>query len=144
VIISNELLSQKHLQHKIATDFGMSIRVNPEQRNANDSIRVNLDGDSNVISSNDLHSAKDSEHKISTDFGIVIRFNPEQRNANDSIRVNIDGDSNVIISNDLFSEKHSEHKISIDFGITTVLISPKYRINSRPLFVSRNVCSTRK
>jgi hypothetical protein len=71
--------------------------------NENDSIRVNVDGDSNVIISNLVHSEKHSEHKISTEFGISICINPDEANANDSIRVNVDGDSNLIISNDLHS-----------------------------------------
>jgi hypothetical protein len=54
-----------------STEGGISICFNPEQRNANDSIRVNIDGDSNVIISNDLLSEKHSEHKISIDFGIT-------------------------------------------------------------------------
>jgi hypothetical protein len=56
VIISNLVHSEKHSEHKISTDFGISIRFNLAEANANDSIRFNVDGDSNVITSNDVHS----------------------------------------------------------------------------------------
>jgi hypothetical protein len=56
VISSNDLHSAKDSEHKISTDFGISIRFNPDLSNVDDSIRVNIDGDSNVIISNDLHS----------------------------------------------------------------------------------------
>jgi hypothetical protein len=57
-----------------STDFGISIRFKFDEANADDSIRINLDDDSNVIVSNDLHSEKHRSHIISPDFGITTNF----------------------------------------------------------------------
>jgi hypothetical protein len=73
---------------------------NDENENADDSIRVNDDGDSNEIDSRDPQYEKHREQRISTDFGRIIDRNDDSENADDSIRVNYDGDSNEIDSRD--------------------------------------------
>jgi hypothetical protein len=51
---------------------GIPIDLSDESENANDSIRVNRDFDSNEIEESDLHDKKQNEQRISTLDGITI------------------------------------------------------------------------
>jgi hypothetical protein len=77
------------------------MHVRPVEENTDDSIRCNIDPDSNMIVFNDSQEEKHSEHKMPTDFGISICSNPDEENTFDSIRCNLDSDSNVTF----FSER---------------------------------------
>jgi hypothetical protein len=51
---------------------GIRIDSSDECENANDSIRANLEFDSNEIDESDLHDEKHDTPRISTLFGIII------------------------------------------------------------------------
>jgi hypothetical protein len=78
----------------------MTIRLNPDDENAEFWILINREFDSNVISSSDSHDEKQEPPRISTDRGISIRFNPDDENADFSILIKHEFDSNVISSSD--------------------------------------------
>jgi hypothetical protein len=75
---------------------GITIDSSDENENADDSIRVNCEFDSNEIDESDLQSEKHDEQRISTFLGIKIDSRIEYKNAFDSIRVNCEFDSNEI------------------------------------------------
>jgi hypothetical protein len=79
------------------------ISIKPVRKNANASIRDNLDLDSNVTEESDPHSMKHFSPKTSTDEGRMISIKPVLTNANPSIRDNLDSDSNVTEESDLDS-----------------------------------------
>jgi hypothetical protein len=97
---------------------GITIDWSDEDENAFDSIRVNLESDSNVIVESDQQFEKHHEQIISTFRGITIDWSNENENASDSIRTNFESDSNVINESNLQPEKHDEQRISIFCGIT--------------------------
>jgi hypothetical protein len=76
--------------------LGITINSSDECKNADDSIRVKREFDSNVIDESDLQFEKHSEPTISTFCGIMIDLSDDDENANDSIRVKCEFDSNVI------------------------------------------------
>jgi hypothetical protein len=67
-----------------------------DDENADDSIRVNRDSDSNEIDESDLQSKKHDEQRFSTVRGIMIDSSDESEKAIDSIRINLPSLSNVI------------------------------------------------
>jgi hypothetical protein len=79
----------------------MTIESSVANKNAEDSIRFNDDGDSNEIDKSDSQCEKHDDPRISTEHGIKIDSSFEDENASDSIRFNDDGDSNEIDENDL-------------------------------------------
>jgi hypothetical protein len=88
-----------------------------ELKNAFDSIRVNEQSDSKLISRSDSQNEKHCEPRISTRRGIRIDLIDEFKNASDSIRVNEQSDSKLISRSDLQFEKHREPRISTRRGI---------------------------
>jgi hypothetical protein len=58
VISSSDSHDEKQESPRISTDRGISIRFNLDDENAESSILINREGDSNVISSSDLHDEK--------------------------------------------------------------------------------------
>jgi hypothetical protein len=72
----NDAHRAKQYSHKISTDAGISISINPAPRNAYFSSRDNLDHDSNITEVSDTHPRKQHSHTISTDAGITISINP--------------------------------------------------------------------
>jgi hypothetical protein len=81
-----------------------------------DSVRDNLDIDSNVTKESDLHSEKQSASKTSIDEGRMISIKPVPTNVCTSIRDNFDSDSNVIEESDPQQKKQLEPKTTIDEG----------------------------
>jgi hypothetical protein len=67
---------RKQLSHKISTDAGITISINPLRLNTCFSIRDNLDHDSNVSEVSDSHRAKQPSPKTSTDAGTTISTKP--------------------------------------------------------------------
>jgi hypothetical protein len=63
------------------TESGMQIRFKADPKNAENSIRVNCESDSNVMTSSDLHNERQESPRISTDFGMSIRFKADSENA---------------------------------------------------------------
>jgi hypothetical protein len=84
--------------------FGIIIDSSDDPENANDSIRVKCEFDSNVIDESNLQHEKHSNPIISTLFGIIIDSTDEDEIANDSIRVKCEFDSNVIDESNLQHE----------------------------------------
>jgi hypothetical protein len=80
---------------RCVTHNEISIIVNPEQENANSSIRCNFDPVSNATDRSDLQDQKHDLHKTSTFPGIIMLRKPVQENAHSSIRCNFDPVSNV-------------------------------------------------
>jgi hypothetical protein len=58
--------------------FGITIVANPEEENADSSIRCKFDPDSNEIDESDLQDEKHDLHKCVIDDGITIVVNPEE------------------------------------------------------------------
>jgi hypothetical protein len=71
VIDSSDLQESKHELQRISTDDGITIDFNPDERNADSSIRINLDPFSNTIDSSDLHKSKHDLQRISIEHGIT-------------------------------------------------------------------------
>jgi hypothetical protein len=84
---------------------GIRIDSGDDDKNADDSIRVNRDSDSNEIEKSDRQCEKHCEQRISTVRGIMIDSSDEDENADDSIRVNRDSDSTESDESDLQDEK---------------------------------------
>jgi hypothetical protein len=72
VIDESEQQSEKHDEQRTSTLRGITIVRSDDDENAFDSIRVNLDSDSNVIDESDLQSEKHDEQRTSTLRGITI------------------------------------------------------------------------
>jgi hypothetical protein len=108
---------------------GITIDSSDDSENALDSIRVNLESDSNVIDESDLHFEKHDEQRSSTFRGRTIDSSDDFENALDSIRVNLESDSNVIDERDLQHEKHDEPRIAREQGIVISAELEKLRIN---------------
>jgi hypothetical protein len=72
VIDESDSQFEKHVEHRISTLLGMNIDSSDEDENADDSIRVKCEFDSNVTDESELHSAKHFELRISTFRGIMI------------------------------------------------------------------------
>jgi hypothetical protein len=85
VISQSDLQSKKHLSQRISTRRGIIIRDNDEFENANDSIRVNDDSDSNVISQSNLQLQKLDSLIVRTHRGMTICEIEHMSNANESI-----------------------------------------------------------
>jgi hypothetical protein len=96
---------------------GITIDWSDEDENANDSIRVNCEFDSNVIDKSDLQFEKHFDPRISTFLGSKIDWSDEDENTSDSIRVNCELDSNIIDESDSQNEKHFDSRISTFLGI---------------------------
>jgi hypothetical protein len=75
---------------------GITIDWSDEDENADDSIRFNLEFDSNEIDESDLHCEKHDEQRLSTLRGMTIDWSDENENADDSILFNPEFDSNDI------------------------------------------------
>jgi hypothetical protein len=82
--------------------------------NAGDSIRDDLDLDSNVTGESDLQSEKRPSHNTPTDEGIMISTKPVRLKISFSIHDNIDPDSNVTEENDRHKEKRPSPKTPTD------------------------------
>jgi hypothetical protein len=78
----------------------MTIDSIDEDENASDSIRANLDPDSNKTEENDLQAEKHDEPRISTLRGTMIDRSDEYVNASDSMCLSFDSDSNEIDDSD--------------------------------------------
>jgi hypothetical protein len=78
--------SVKITMSKTATHYGITIDVNPPQRNAHRSISSILEPLSKRTDSSDSHFAKLCLSRTTTDDGMTIDFNPLSLNANSSIR----------------------------------------------------------
>jgi hypothetical protein len=87
VIDESDSQHEKQPDPKISTFLGIKIDWSDEDKNANDSIRVNRELFSNVIDESDLQDEKHSDPRISTLLGIKTDWNDEGENASDSIRV---------------------------------------------------------
>jgi hypothetical protein len=72
VIDESDLQGAKHSDPRISTLLGIKIDSSDEAANKPDSIRVNREGDSNMIDENDSHHEKHSDPRISTLLGIKI------------------------------------------------------------------------
>jgi hypothetical protein len=68
----SDLHFEKHFEQRISTLFGIKIDWSDEDENANGSIRVNCEFDSNVINESDLQFEKHFDPRSSTLFGIKI------------------------------------------------------------------------
>jgi hypothetical protein len=96
VIDESDLQHEKHEEPRISTFLGINIDSSDECENANDSIRVNREFDSNEIDESDSQNEKHLDPKIVIFLGINIDSRDECENANDSICVNREFDSNTI------------------------------------------------
>jgi hypothetical protein len=72
VIDESDLQCEKHLDRRISTFRGIMIDLHDDDENAENSIRVNREFDSNVIDKSDLQNEKHFGPRISTFFGIRI------------------------------------------------------------------------
>jgi hypothetical protein len=72
VIDENDSQLEKHDEQRSSTFRGITIDSSDEYENAFDSIRVNLESDSNVIDESDLQFEKHDEQRSSTLRGITI------------------------------------------------------------------------
>jgi hypothetical protein len=79
---------------------GISMNLSDEPENAEDSIRINREFDSNEIYENNLQDEKHDDPIISIFRGISINLSDENENANDLIRINREFDSNEIHESD--------------------------------------------
>jgi hypothetical protein len=84
-----------------------------EYENANDSIRVNREGDSNEIDESDVHFEKHSGPRTSTLLGIKIDWSDEPANAHDSIRINREGGPNESEESELQLTKHFDPTLTV-------------------------------
>jgi hypothetical protein len=151
VIDESELHLWKHFDPRISILQGIKIDWSDEYENANDSIRIKREFDSNVIDESDSQHEKHFDPRISTFLGIKIDWSDDPENASDSIRVNCEFDSNTI---DLSAKSffpwlsepadQCEFRKRIEFGIqtrrisallceqsVTVLIEPLFTITRR-------------
>jgi hypothetical protein len=72
VIDESDSHSEKHSDPRISTLFGIKIDSSDEYENADDSIRVKCEFDSNVIDESDSQDEKHFDPKISTFLPISI------------------------------------------------------------------------
>jgi hypothetical protein len=72
VIDDSDLQLEKHDEQRISTLRGITIDRSDEDENANDSIRVNLESDSNVINESESQFEKHDEQRSSTLRGTTI------------------------------------------------------------------------
>jgi hypothetical protein len=89
----------KHDDPRISTFRGISIDSSDKLENADDSIRINREFDSNEIDESDSQPLKHNP-RISTFRGISIDSSDKHENAYDSIRFNREFDSNEIDESD--------------------------------------------
>jgi hypothetical protein len=122
VIDENDVEYEKHDEQRISTFRGIIIDRSDEHENASDSIRINLESDSNVIDESDLHHEKHDEPKISTEREIVIFDELEKLRINlcDTISIK----NAFIISKIVFPDS-----IEIESIVTSANADPS--INSR-------------
>jgi hypothetical protein len=85
---------EKHDESRISTFRGISIDLSDEYENADDSIRINREFDSNEIDERDLQQKKDDDPRIATFRGISIDSSDEFENASDPIPINPEDNSN--------------------------------------------------
>jgi hypothetical protein len=128
-IDENDSQHAKHFEPRISTLQGMTIDLSDDCENAEESIRINCEFDSNEIDENCWHHEKQDEFNISTLCGISIDLSDDCENADDSIRVNCEFDSNEIDESDLQNEKQDEPRIETLAGIITCESVTKLRIN---------------
>jgi hypothetical protein len=88
-----------------------------DNKNADDSICFNDDGDSNETDERDSQTEKHDVPRSSTEHRIKIDLRFECENARDSIRFNDDGDSNEIDESDSQYKKHDDPRILTNPGI---------------------------
>jgi hypothetical protein len=96
VIYTLKNTMNKEFQHSMESKIDLS----DDSENADDSIRVNREFDSNEIDKSDLQFEKHDEQRISTLDGITIDLSDKYENTFDSIRVNYEFDSNEINESD--------------------------------------------
>jgi hypothetical protein len=96
VIDESDLQNEKHFDPRISIFLGIKIDSNDDDKNANDSIRVKCEFDSNEIDESDSQHKKHSDPRISTFLGIKIDSSDENENVSDSIRAKCEFDSNTI------------------------------------------------
>jgi hypothetical protein len=72
VIDESDWQYEKHEESRISTFWGIMIDLSDDDENADDSIRVNREFDSNEIDESDQQYEKHEEQRISTFRGIVI------------------------------------------------------------------------
>jgi hypothetical protein len=77
VIDESDWQYQKHDEQRIATFRGIIIDWSDDDENADDSIRVNLESDSNVIDENDRRTVRSAKVTLSSDRGIQSRWTAE-------------------------------------------------------------------
>jgi hypothetical protein len=77
VIDESDLQDEKHFDPRISTFIGIKIDWSDEKKNANDSIRVNREYDSNVIDESEKQHEKHVDPRISTRFGIKIDWSDD-------------------------------------------------------------------
>jgi hypothetical protein len=116
-VIDDNLTEQKAESSMNWILRGITSDWSDENKNTDDSIRVNRECDSNKTDESDSQCEKQFEQRISTLHGITIDWSDENENADDSIRVNREWDSNEMDESDLHFEKHSEQRISTLRGI---------------------------
>jgi hypothetical protein len=129
VIDESEPQNEKQDDSRIATFRGIKIDRSTEYENADDSICVKCEFDSNVIDESDLQFEKHFDPRISTLLGIKIDSSDDDKKASDSIRVKREFDSNVIDESDLQYKKQCDPRISILLSILIIDDSEKCRIN---------------
>jgi hypothetical protein len=95
--LPSDLQDEKHDEQRIPTFRGLMIDRSDDDENADDSIPVNRDSDSNEIDESDVQHDKHSEQRSSTFRGIMIDRSDDLENADDSIRINLESRSNAII-----------------------------------------------
>jgi hypothetical protein len=96
ILIDDKFISQKAEPSMNRTFRGIKIDWSDENENANDSIRVNREFDSNEIDESDWHHEKHDEQRISTLHGRKIDRSDDFSNACELICVNRECDSNKI------------------------------------------------
>jgi hypothetical protein len=72
VIDESDLQFEKHCDPRISTFLGIKIDSSDEDENADDSIRVKCEFDSNVTDESNVQRSKQLNSRISTFLGITI------------------------------------------------------------------------
>jgi hypothetical protein len=139
VIDESDLQDAKQSEPRISTFFGILIDWSDDPENADDSIRVKCEFDSNVIDESDLQCEKQLEPRISTFFGIMIDWSDDPKNAYDSIRVKCEFDSNTIE----WSGQRSFRK-TIDSGIQAHRIWVESCIENWVVLIEPSLTTTRR
>jgi hypothetical protein len=86
----------------------MSIDASDDHDNADDSIQINRELDSNEIDESDSQCPKHDDQRISAFRGISIDSSNDRENVAESIRVNREFDSSEPDENDRLFERHDD------------------------------------